>query len=79
MKRDDVVEAARSGWVRLRVSAGLAMPMDHIVPLDDYRPHQVIDGCWCGAQCVEDGDLSYIEHFSMDGREPYETGERRPH
>lgn len=45
-------------------------------PIDDLREH-ITDGhpCWCGAEENMDGT---IVHNSLDGRERYETGERKP-
>lgn len=45
-------------------------------PIGDLREH-VTDGgsCWCGAAENEDGT---IVHNSLDGREAFETGERKP-
>lgn len=49
----------------------------HTYPLNDLREHEV-DGkpCWCNPRIEEDGDL--IVHNAMDGRELFETGERKP-
>lgn len=46
----------------------------HVYPINDLRHHE-LDGekCWCKPQ-EEDG---VIIHNSMDGREKYETGERK--
>jgi hypothetical protein len=46
----------------------------HIYPLDE--PHQ-LDGaeCWCKPNTFEYG---IIVHNSMDAREEYERGERKP-
>jgi hypothetical protein len=51
------------------------MTIYHIVPSDDLREHITDAGktCWCHP--VEDEDM--IVHNSLDGREPFETGERR--
>jgi hypothetical protein len=49
----------------------------HVVPLNDLRDHNT-DGdasCWCGPIANDDG---VIVHNSMDGREKFETGERKP-
>ncbi len=46
-------------------------------PVDDTRPHvmEAVGGkCWCGAEANEDGT---IVHNAADGREKYETGERK--
>ncbi len=49
----------------------------HVYPVDDLREHVIEgygEGCWCGAR-VEDG---LVIHNSLDGREQFETGERKP-
>lgn len=50
----------------------------HVYPTDDLREH-VTDGrpCWC-QPTPEVDEPSVIVHHSMDGRENYETGERKP-
>ena len=48
----------------------------HIMPVDDLREHTCID-CWCNPTPSED-DEDVILHHSMDQRELYETGERKP-
>ena len=53
----------------------------HVSPIDDLREH-VTSGakgqCWCHPR-VEEEDSGYVViHNSMDGREQYEAGERRP-
>lgn len=51
----------------------------HIVPLGDLRDHEAHKDCWCRPTLLDDdesdGDV-YIHH-SLDGRELYETGERK--
>jgi len=49
----------------------------HVVPIGDLREHSTDSdkACWCHPIETEDG---VIVHNSMDGRELYETGERRP-
>lgn len=51
----------------------------HVIPVNDLREH-VSDGeeCWCRPEieCVLGGSI--ITHHSMDRREEYETGERKP-
>lgn len=48
----------------------------HVFPINDLREHQVDGGdCWCHPVEDEDG---VIVHNSMDGREKFETGERKP-
>lgn len=49
-----------------------------VYPLNDLKPHNDGPNCWCKPS-VEDcanGDL--VIHNALDGREKYETGERKP-
>jgi hypothetical protein len=46
----------------------------HVVPVDDLREHVTEGPCWCNPREEE----TVIVHNSMDGREHFETGERRP-
>lgn len=48
----------------------------HVVPTNDLREHScdVTVPCWCKPETTEDG---VIVHNSMDGREKFETGERK--
>jgi len=50
-------------------------PYVHVVPTDDLRAHEV-EGviCWCDPE-VDEG---MVVHNSLDKREKYETGERKP-
>lgn len=50
--------------------------MMHIYPVDDLREH-VVEGtkCWCKPQIDEEYDV--LIHNALDGREQYETGERK--
>lgn len=45
----------------------------HVVPIGDLREHDTYFHCWCDPE-YKDG--VWI-HNSMDGREDYETGERK--
>lgn len=47
----------------------------HVVPVNDLREHSTDSdkACWCKPR-EEDG---VIVHNSMDGREAFETGERK--
>lgn len=47
--------------------------LNHVVPDDDLRRHTSID-CWCGPR-LDDG---VMVHNSMDRREEFERGERKP-
>jgi hypothetical protein len=46
----------------------------HVYPLDDLREHELSLDCWCKPY----DDEGVIVHNSMDQREKYETGERKP-
>jgi hypothetical protein len=49
----------------------------HVVPLGDLREHIESTDCWCRPQQdAECGDV--FVHKSADGREAFETGERKP-
>lgn len=49
----------------------------HVIPIDDLREHISSADCWCKPAQDQSIDNIYI-HNSMDGREQYETGERKP-
>jgi len=53
----------------------------HIVPLADFREHDIDMHCWCHPT-LDDGweygqEKIYVHH-SMDGREQFEEGKRLP-
>lgn len=45
----------------------------HVYPEGDLRPHYSCS-CWC--MPAVDAEFGIVEHFSMDGREAFERGER---
>lgn len=49
----------------------------HIIPLGDFREHEVSDSCWCRPTSDEDEPGLFVHH-AMDGREQFESGERLP-
>lgn len=53
-------------------------PRWHVYPLNDLKEHLTEDhtSCWCHPEENEDG---VIVHKSADGREAYETGQRKRH
>lgn len=57
------------GWRVLKAGR-----LPHVVPVDDLRPHDANASCWC-RPTKDDG--VWIHH-SIDRREEYERGERRP-
>lgn len=46
----------------------------HVVPINDLREHILSKDCWCNPF----DDEGVFVHHSMDQREKYETGERKP-
>lgn len=46
----------------------------HVIPVNDLREHSTDKPCWCRPKEDEHG---VIVHNSMDGREKFETGERK--
>jgi len=49
----------------------------HVIPVDDTKPHETTENCWCAP--VRDDEPPYaLIHNSADGREKFETGERKP-
>jgi hypothetical protein len=46
---------------------------NHVYPADDLRQHSMMN-CWC--RPTEDDGI--MVHNSLDGRELYERGERKP-
>lgn len=61
------------GWEVLSLRDGPR----HVLPIDDYRPHLSIPGCWCGPTQDDEDDGVWVHH-SLDRRENYETGCRSP-
>lgn len=49
----------------------------HVMPMGDLREHESSAACWCKPVQHEQITNVYV-HTSMDGREAFETGERRP-
>ena len=45
----------------------------HVIPINDLKEHKESIDCWCNPN-IED---EIVVHNSMDGREKYETGERK--
>ena len=41
-----------------------------VMPVDDLKPHEFGDWCWCGPTWNDD----VLVHHSMDRREEYERG-----
>ncbi len=62
-------------WVAL-VDASCQPERIHVIPAGDLREHVGALHCWCHPTQVEDMPAVW-EHTSMDGREAFESGERR--
>ena len=55
----------------------LPVKRTHIIPVNDLREHEYSEYCWCNP--TEDTEyVNLFVHHSMDGREEFETGERKP-
>lgn len=50
------------------------MTVIHVLPINDLCEHEETETCWCKPRY----DEGVIVHNSMDGREHFETGERKP-
>jgi hypothetical protein len=48
----------------------------HIIPMGDLRDHVPEVTCWCNPEQDEERTDVYLHH-SLDGREKFETGERK--
>ncbi len=49
-----------------------------MVPLNDLREHEANGSCWCKPTLDDEGSEPIWIHNSLDGREAFETGERKP-
>ena len=50
----------------------------HVTPIGDLKEHEESEECWCDPECHYRGLTKIIVHNSMDRREDYETGKRKP-
>lgn len=63
------------GWVR---ESGGRLPT-HVYPLNDLREHEVNGApCWCEPEIEDAADETIVIHNSLDQRELFETGKRKP-
>ena len=49
------------------------------MPAGDLREHVDNDDCWCKPTSTWEVGGWLVVHNAADGREQYETGERKPH
>lgn len=71
----------KTGWevmgVTYTTDAGEEFTIDHVVPCNDLRIHQLCWTCWCLP--VVDPEAPFMaNHNSADGRELYEQGVAKP-
>jgi hypothetical protein len=50
--------------------------VQHVVPVDDLREHDLMPDCWCDP-AVDHISLVAV-HNAADQREKFESGERKP-
>lgn len=52
----------------------------HVVPINDLREHETSDArtCWCRPRVEIEGICWILVHNSLDGREAFEEGRRKP-
>lgn len=54
----------------------------HVVPQNDLRKHctGMVTDCWCNPnlEVTGTGTGTVVTHQSLDGREDFETGKRKP-
>jgi hypothetical protein len=52
----------------------------HVVPLNDLREHNTASGkpCWCEPRVDYENGFEVHIHNSLDQREKFETGVRKP-
>lgn len=60
------------GWVWVLL-AGIYF----VLPVDDDRPHSEDGDCWCNPT-LDDECGNVVVHHSLDGREAFEEGWRKP-
>lgn len=65
----------RGGWIR---EWGGGLPV-HVYPINDLRVHET-EGkdCWCCPKIDDEGEEIIVVHNSLDQREVFERGERKP-
>lgn len=51
----------------------------HIIPVEDMRQHDGNSKCWCNPLIEFELYGTIVTHNSLDERELYETGQRKPH
>lgn len=49
----------------------------HVVPVNDIRDHYASADCWCEPELDEESEVPVYIHNPGDGRDKYESGERK--
>ena len=49
----------------------------HVTPIGDLREHEFTMTCWCHPEVDDEFCIPILTHNSADGREKFETGERK--
>lgn len=74
------IEEAESGWALLQGPKDfMGDTAENYIPMDDLRPHEWGENCWCHPEVMILQDGERVIHNSMDGREKYEEGELLKH
>lgn len=62
-------------WIRIEGITECGYTVTHILPEDEQDIHVLTDDCWCEPSL--DDEFWIATHNSVDGREKFETGERK--
>lgn len=62
-------------WRNIRGESMTGDIVVHVIPMDDIRRHELTAECWCEPEL--DYEHMVAVHNSADGREKFETGERK--
>jgi len=75
-----VAEFYREGWTLQDVTGWTCDsvgPFQRVLPANDSRTHNKGVDCWCSPRYEEGVGYKIVTHNSADGREAYDSGERR--
>lgn len=70
----------RAAWhlVPLYLRRTTHVAAQHLVPIDDLRPHDLTTRCWC-RPIEDDEEPDLWAHNALDEREAHEDGRRAIH
>jgi len=63
-------------WEVITGESEVVGDVTHIIPTEDIREHTLRGDCWCDPRL--DYENRIATHNSADGREQFETGQRKP-